>query len=97
MFIVGQVLYWLLQIYIFILLARMIISWIPVVAPNWRPGRFFASIFEIIYTVTDPPIDFAQRIIPPLRVGRGVSLDLGFMLVFALCVLAQWGVVSFMF
>jgi YggT family protein len=38
-------------------------------------------IAELIYTVTDPPIRLLRRLIPPLRLG-GISLDLGFTLLF---------------
>ncbi len=34
-------------------------------------------IVEFVYTVTDPPLRFLRRILPPLRVG-GASIDLGF-------------------
>lgn len=32
---------------------------------------------ELVYTVTDPPVRFFRRIIPPLRIGS-LSLDFGF-------------------
>jgi YggT family protein len=33
---------------------------------------------ELVYTLTDPPLRFLRRFIPPLRLG-GVSLDLSFL------------------
>lgn len=60
----GWLLYMLLQVYIWLLLARMIISWIPMFAPRWRPRGILASLFEIIYTLTDPPIRALRKIIP---------------------------------
>ncbi len=90
---------WLLflacQLYIWVLIARMIISWIPLIVPHWRPGRLVASVFEIIYTLTDPPINFLRRFIPPLNLG-GVSLDLAFMAVFVLIYMIQRIIVAFM-
>ena len=77
----GWLLYMLLQVYIWLLLARMIISWIPMFAPRWRPRGILASLFEIIYTLTDPPIRALRKIIPQLNLG-GVSLDIAFMAVF---------------
>lgn len=93
---VGLALYWLLQAYIWLLIARMIISWIPVVAPSWRPPGFLAAIFEFIYTLTDPPIKALRKVIPPLRLGS-LSLDVGFMLVFVLCLVVQSLVVRLFF
>jgi YggT family protein len=34
-----------------------------------------------VYSVTDPPLKVLRRLIPPLRLG-GVSLDLGFLVLF---------------
>lgn len=59
------------------LFLRVIIDYIRIYARNWRPNSFFLAIFEIIYTITDKPIRFVQRFIPPLRIG-GVALDLSF-------------------
>ena len=38
-------------------------------------------VFEVVYTLTDPPLRLLRRIIPPLRVGN-VAFDLGFLLLF---------------
>jgi YggT family protein len=42
---------------------------------------------EAIYTVTDPPLKFLRRFIPPLRLGQ-VSLDLSFLVLVLLIGLA---------
>lgn len=36
---------------------------------------------ESIYSVTDPPMRFVGRYVPPLRLG-GVSIDLSFIVLF---------------
>ena len=36
---------------------------------------------ESVYTLTDPPVKFFRRFIPPLRLG-GVALDLSFIVLF---------------
>jgi YggT family protein len=46
-------------------------------AKNWRPNSFLLAIFEVIYSITDPPMKYVQRFVPPLRLG-GVALDLSF-------------------
>ncbi|HEX4428432.1 MAG TPA: YggT family protein [Frankiaceae bacterium] len=65
------------------LIGRFIISWIMVLSRNFRPTGPLIVVFEIIYTVTDPPLRLLGRIIPPLRIG-GFALDLGFILLFIL-------------
>lgn len=93
---VGSLLLWLLQIYVWLLMGRMVISWVPVVAPQWRPKGFVASIFEVIYTLTDPPIKAFRKVIPPLNLG-GISLDLAFMAVLVLVFVLQRVVVGLFF
>jgi YggT family protein len=46
-------------------------------ARNWRPKSGLIALFEIVYAITDPPMKFVGRFVPPLRLG-GVSLDLAF-------------------
>jgi YggT family protein len=65
------------------LIARAIISWIWVLRRDFRPSGPLIVLFEIIYTVTDPPLRLLGRIIPPLRIG-GFALDLAFILLFIL-------------
>ena len=91
--IVGSILFWALQFYTWILLARMVISWVPMFAPQWRPRGLVASVFEIVYTLTDPPIKALRKVIPPLNLG-GVSLDLAFMAVLILIVVLQRVVIA---
>ena len=52
-----------------------------------------ASVFEIVYTLTDPPIKALRKLIPPLNLG-GVSLDLAFMAVLILIVVLQRVVIA---
>ena len=67
----------LLSLFKLALFLRVIIDYIRIYARNWRPNSFFLAIFEIVYTITDKPMRFVQRFIPPLRIG-GVALDLSF-------------------
>jgi YggT family protein len=46
-------------------------------ARNWRPNAFLLAIFEVVYSITDRPMRFVQRFVPPLRLG-GVAIDLSF-------------------
>ena len=76
-----EVLTYVLTIYLVILIARMIIGWIQVFARDWRPTGIVLVLAEAIFTVTDPPLKFLRRFIPPLRLGM-VALDLSFMVLF---------------
>ncbi|RLP11169.1 YggT family protein [Propionibacterium australiense] len=89
MLLLARVLSLLCTLYIWVLIARMIISWIPLLVPDFRPKGAAAAAFEAIYTLTDPPITFVRRYIKPIRIGT-VGLDVAFMVVFlALVVLRR--------
>ena len=75
------VLKYVLTIYLVILVGRMIFGWIQVFAREWRPTGIVLVLAEAIFTVTDPPLKFLRRFIPPLRLGM-VALDLSFMVLF---------------
>ena len=70
-----------LTIYLVLLVGRMIFGWVQVFAREWRPKGVVLVIAEAIYTVTDPPLKFLRRFIPPLRIGM-VAMDLSFMVLF---------------
>lgn len=74
-------LYTLLWIFAVMLIGRFIIDWIMVLSRSFRPTGPLIVIFEVIYTVTDPPLRLLRRVIPPLRIG-GFALDLAFILLF---------------
>jgi YggT family protein len=75
------VLRYVLTIYLVILVGRMIFGWIQVFAREWRPTGILLVLAEAIFTVTDPPLKFLRRFIPPLRLGM-VAMDLSFMVLF---------------
>ncbi|HJH13123.1 MULTISPECIES: YggT family protein [Brevibacterium] len=71
----------LLNLYVYVLIARVIFDLIQVFSRDWRPQGFMLAVAEIIYTLTDPPVKAVRKVIPPLRLG-GIALDLGFIIVF---------------
>lgn len=85
---IVRVLLWLLNVYLGLLFVRAILSWVPLFAPNWRPRGPILVIFEAIYTVTDPPLNFVRRFIRPIRIGT-VGLDMGFLVVVLAVIVAQ--------
>ena len=79
----------LLSLFKIALFLRIIIDYIRMFARSWRPNSFLLIIFEAIYTVTEKPMAFVRRFIPPLRLG-GVALDLSFIvLLIAIDLLAK--------
>ncbi|WP_101845043.1 YggT family protein [Zhihengliuella sp. ISTPL4] len=77
--VLASIVHLVLLVYILVLFARLILDYIPMFNREWRPKGFGLVAAEAVYTVTDPPIRFFRRIIPPLRIGQ-LSLDFGFAL-----------------
>ena len=67
-----------LWIYFLILMARLVLDYVQLFARSWEPKGPMLVLAEAVYTVTDPPLRFLRRFIPPLRLGQ-VSLDLSFL------------------
>ncbi|GIG25140.1 YggT family protein [Cellulomonas denverensis] len=76
-------------LFILVLFARLILDWVQVFARDWRPRGAALVVAEAVYTVTDPPLRWLRRIIPPLSLGS-IRLDLGFMVL----VLGCWFLLS---
>ena len=60
------------------LICRLVLDWIQVLARDWRPSGPVLVLAEGVYTVTDPPLKFLRRLIPPLSLGT-IRLDLAFL------------------
>ena len=82
--IVKEILITAIQLFLLLMFTRWIIDLIMAFNPNWRPSGFVVVILEITYTITDPPLKFLRRFIPPLRIGR-FALDLSFILTIFIC------------
>ncbi len=74
---ISSILLQILGFFKLALFARIIIDYARMFAKNWRPNSFLLAIFEVIYSITDPPMRYVQRFVPPLRLG-GIALDLSF-------------------
>jgi len=74
----------LLLVYILVLLARLVLEYIPLFNRQWRPRGFALVLAETVFTLTDPPLRFFRRLIPPLRIGP-IALDLGFPVTMLAC------------
>jgi YggT family protein len=72
---VLQVLFVLLYLFLLVLFARFVLSWVLSFGRRWQPGRGAAATMELLWTVTDPPLRALRRVIRPVRIGT-VSIDL---------------------
>jgi YggT family protein len=73
--------YWVLNLFLFALIARLILDYVRMFSPNWRPKGVVLAAAELVYSVTDKPLSFTRQVVPPLRLG-GLALDLSFIVVF---------------
>ena len=68
-------------LYLLVLFGRVIFDWVQVFSRDFRPKGILLVLAELIYTLTDPPVKFLRRYIPPLTIGQ-LRIDLGFMILF---------------
>jgi YggT family protein len=80
MSLIGTILYWALQIYFYAMLARFIADLVVSVNRAWRPPGLLLPILDFAYTITDPPLKFVRKFVPPLRLGP-VAIDLAWTIV----------------
>ena len=81
MAIVFALVYLALLLFFIALIIRLVFDWVQMFAREWRPRGAALVVAHTVYTITDPPLKGLRRMIPPLRLG-GISLDLGFLILF---------------
>ena len=77
---IGSVIDLVLYVFLLLLFARFVIDWVQVFARSWSPRGIVLVLLEVVYSVTDPPIKFVRRFVPPLRLGS-IMLDTSFIIV----------------
>jgi len=78
---IGVLLFTVLQLFIVALIARLVLDYVQMFARNWQPKGIALVFAEFVFTVTEKPLAFVRRFVPPLRVGS-ISIDLAFILLF---------------
>lgn len=73
--------YYLLFAFQIALLIRIVLEYLRMFARSWSPRGAVLVLAETIYTITDPPLRFVRRFVPPVRLGA-ISLDLAFLVLF---------------
>jgi YggT family protein len=80
----GEVLGGVLWLYQWILVARMIVSWVSADPRN--------PIVSFVHSATEPPMRLIRRRLPTSL--RYFPLDIAFFVLFALVILARYGIVQ---
>jgi YggT family protein len=81
MFSIGGLIADLLQLFLFSLFLRLILDYVRMAKPDWRPRGALLIAADAIYAITDKPLNFVRRFVKPLRIG-GISIDLSFLILF---------------
>jgi YggT family protein len=84
--VIRVILYNILQIYTYILIARVVLSFIPLFKPGWSPPAFLSPVVDIVYGLTEPPLQFLRRVIPQ---PMGFPFDLSFLVLFLIVNILQ--------
>ena len=69
----------LLNIYGLILIGRLILDYVKLFSRDWRPTGVVLVIAEVLFTLTDPPLNVIRKYVPFIRLGS-VSLDISFII-----------------
>ena len=69
----------ILNLYVLILIARLVLEYVAVFARDWRPKGPLLLLSEVVYTLTDPPLKAIRKVVPNLQLGS-VSLDPSFII-----------------
>ena len=80
----GWALYWFLQLYTWILIARAVVSWVSADPRN--------PIVSFLHAATEPPLRLIRRRLPTSL--RYFPLDVAFLVLFGLVIFAQYGIVQ---
>ena len=90
MALIGIVLHGVLLIFLALLTIRAVLGWVPLFVRDWEPRGGLRVVAELVGTLTDPPLRFLRRFLPPLRPG-GVTVDTAFTVLFVvILVLLRW-------
>lgn len=71
------------NLYLLVLIGRLIFDWTALFRPGWRPTGVFLVIANFCFALTDPPLRWLRRYIKPLQFGP-VAFDLAFVVLFLL-------------
>ncbi len=88
LWVAARILNWVIDVYITILFIRMILDWVSVLAPRWYPRGVIAALIRVIYQLTEPPLRWLRRYVPPIRMGA-VAFDTSFLVLYFALIFLQ--------
>ena len=77
----GDLLCFIAEVYIWVLYARIILSLVLLFKPGWLPPQGLRPVLDLVYSLTDPPVNALRRVIPQ---PMGFPIDLAFLVWFLL-------------
>ena len=95
MSVIALVVYAAISIFILIMWVRFIFDLMLNVNRGWRPRGAGVVIAEVAFSVTDPPIKFVRRVVPPLRIG-GMALDFAWGIVLLAAIILSYVASTFL-
>ena len=72
---VLDIIAYIVEAYVFLLIARALLSWLPA-----RPGTVLFRVVRALDTVIEPVLRPIRRVLPTIRAG-GMGIDLSFIVV----------------
>lgn len=81
----GEVLWWALFVYMWLIVCRVIIRWLPV---RWPRG--LRSLVVLIYDLTEPVLSSLRRVIPAIPLRGGAALDTSPFVAICIIALLHW-------
>lgn len=81
MTLVGEILVKTLEIYMWVLVVRVVLSFVQLFKPGWSPPPVMMPFVDLIYGLTEPPLQLLRRVIPQ---PMGMPIDLSFIVLFIL-------------
>lgn len=89
MSVIFWALYAALSIFILVMWVRLVLDFIVNFNRGWRPSGFGLVLAEVVFTITDPPIRFVRRFLPPVRFG-GIALDFAWTIVMLVAIVLSY-------
>ena len=78
---IGSILAFVIWAYLVVLTVRAVLSLVPLFIRDWQPRGALLVVAEVVYTLTDPPLRWVRRVLPPLRIG-GTQFDVAYLVLF---------------
>ncbi len=85
---IAELLIGLIDIFRLVLLGRIILDWVRVMNPNFRPTGLVLILSELAYTLTDWAIKPISKVLKPIRIGGGY-LDLSVLALFVVLIVLE--------